>query len=86
MSRGQGQSSQAETPGTQGCVYAVVPHAKRADQSDMKSTFLLLHLLTKVLFKFGCIIFIIVASCVIDLGFEVETSRKVAVWEFSPRN
>ena len=39
----------------------------------MQGTFLLLHLLTRVLFKFECIIFIIVASCVIDLNLEVET-------------
>ena len=52
----------------------------------MQGTFLLLHLLTRVLFKFKCIIFIIVASCVIDFGLEVETSGKTVVWEFSPRN
>ena len=47
--------------------------------------FLLLHLLTRVLFKFGCRIFIIIASYVVDLGFKVETSGKAVVWEFSPR-
>ena len=52
----------------------------------MHGMFLLLHLLTTVLFKFGCIIFIIVASCVIDFNLEVETSGKVVVWEFSHRN
>ena len=35
VGRGQVQSSQARTSGTQGCVYAVVPEAKHADQSDM---------------------------------------------------
>ena len=86
MGRGQGQGSQAGTSGTQGHVYSVVPQAKHADQSDMYGTFLLLHLLTRVLFKFECIIFIIVASYVIDLGLEVETSGKAVFWEFSPRN
>ena len=42
----------------------------------MQAAFLLLHLLNRVLFKFGCIIFIIISSCVIDLGLEVETSEK----------
>ena len=86
MGRGQGQGSQAETLKTHGSVYVVAPQAVRVDHLDMQGTFLLLHLLTRVLFKFGCIIFIIVASYVIDLGLEVETSRKAVVWEFPPRN
>ena len=60
--------------GDKGRVYAVVPQTERADHPDMQGTFLLLHLLTRVLFKFGCIIFIIVASCVRDLGLKVKTS------------
>ena len=52
----------------------------------MQGTFLLLHLLNRVLFKLGCIIFLIVASCVIDLNLEVETSGKAVVWELSPKN
>ena len=67
MGQGQGEGSQAGTSGTLERVYAVVPQANHADQPDMQGMFLLLHLLTRVLFKFGCIIFIIVASCVIDL-------------------
>ena len=86
MGQGQGQGSQAGTSGTQGSVYAVVPQDELVDFPDMHGMFLLLHLLTRVLFKFGCIIFIIVASFVIDLNLEVETSRKSVVWEFSPRN
>ena len=39
VGRGQVQSSQARTSGTQGCVYAVVPEAKHADQPDMQGTF-----------------------------------------------
>ena len=83
MGRGRIPGSQAGTLGIQGLVYAVVPQSEHADQPDLQGTFLLLHLLTRV---FGCIIFIIVASCVIDLGLEVETSRKSVVWKFSPRN
>ena len=45
----------------------------------MQGTFLLLHLLTRILFKFGCIIFIIIASCVIDFNLEVETSGKAVI-------
>ena len=86
MAQGMGQGSQAGTSGTQGHVYVVVPQAKCADRPDMEGTFLLLHLLTRVLFKFECIIFIIVAPCVIDLGLEVETFGKAVVWEFSLRN
>ena len=85
LGRGQGQGTQTGTSGTQGCVYAVIPQAKRADQPDKQGTFLLFHLLTRILFKFGCIIFIIIASCVIDLSLKVETFGKVVVWEFSPR-
>ena len=50
-------------------------HKLSVDQPDMQGTFLLLH----VLFKFGCIIFIIVASFVMDCGLEVEASGKTIV-------
>ena len=43
----------------------------------MQGTFLLLHLLTRVLFKFGCIIFIIVASCVIDWAWRLRPLEKL---------
>ena len=39
MGRGQVQSSQAKTSGTQGHVYVVVLEAEHADQSDMQGTF-----------------------------------------------
>ena len=39
MGRGQVQSSQARTLGTQGHVYSVVPEAEHADQPDMQGTF-----------------------------------------------
>ena len=48
-----------------------------ADQYDIEGTFLLSHFLTRVLFKFGCIIFIFfVASCVKGLGLEFEILEK----------
>ena len=86
MGQGQGQGSQAGTSGTQGHVYSVVPQAEREDQSDMQGTFLLLRFLTRLLFKFECIIFIIVASCVINLGLKIKTSGKAVFWEFSLMN
>ena len=46
MGRGQVQSSQARTSGTQGRVYAVVPKAEPTDQPDIQGTFLYLHLLS----------------------------------------
>ena len=39
MGRGQVQSSQARTSGTQGRVYAVVSEAEHADQLDMHGMF-----------------------------------------------
>ena len=45
MGRGQVQSSQARTSGTQGRVYAMAPEAKRADQPDVQGMFLLMHVL-----------------------------------------
>ena len=45
MGRGQGQGSQTRTLGSQGCVYAVVPQTKRADQPVMQGTFSYLHFL-----------------------------------------
>ena len=45
MGRGQVQSSQARTSGTQGRVYAVVPKDERTNQPNMQGTFLYLHLL-----------------------------------------
>ena len=39
MGRGQGQDFQADTSGTQGRFYAVVPQTELADRSDMLGTF-----------------------------------------------
>ena len=49
-----------------------------------RGTFLFLYLLIGVLFKLECIIFIIIASCVIELGLEVEASRKALYGCSSP--
>ena len=50
IGRGRGQSSRAETFGTQGHVYAVVPQTKLTNQSDVQGTFRLSHFLIRVLF------------------------------------
>ena len=42
----------------------------------MQGTFLLLQLLTRVAFKLDASYSLIVASCVMDLGLEVETFRE----------
>ena len=70
VGRGQVQSPQARMSRTQGRVYAVVPKAEHADQPDMQSTFYTCN-------YFFCIMFIIVAPRVIDLGLEVEAFREM---------
>ena len=45
MGRGQVQSSQARTSGTQGRVYAMVPEVEHADQPEVQGMFLLMHVL-----------------------------------------
>ena len=45
-------------------------------QPNMRGTFLLLHLLTRVAFKFDASNSFIVASCVIESGLEVEAFRE----------
>ena len=62
MGRGRGQDFQADTLGNQGHVYTVVPKTKLVDQSNIQGTFRLSHFLIRVLFKFGCIIFMFIAS------------------------
>ena len=62
MGRGQGKDFQANTSGTQGRVYAMVPKTELADQSDIHDTFRLSHFLIRVLFKFGCIVFMFIAA------------------------
>ena len=50
---------------------------ERSDQSDEHGTFLLSHLLTRVAFKLDASNSFIVASCVIELGLEVEAFREM---------
>ena len=57
----------------------MVLQAEHADQPDIQGTFLLLHLLTRVAFKLDALYSFIVASCVIELGLEIEASRKAIV-------
>ena len=54
---------------TQWRVYAIVPEAEHADQPDMQGTFYTCN--------YFCIMFIIVASRVIDFGLEVEAFREM---------
>ena len=63
----------------------MVLQAEHTEQPDMQDMFLLLHLLTRVAFKLDASYSFIVASCVIESGLEIEASRKVIVWMFSPR-
>ena len=53
----------------------MVLQAEHTEQPDMRGTFLLLHLLTRVTFKLDASYSFIVASCMIDLGLEVEAFR-----------
>ena len=76
MGRGQGQSSQFGTLGTQGCVYTITLQIELADQSVIQGTFLLFRLWTGVLFDYDTFHSFIAASCVKDLGLEVETLEK----------
>ena len=76
MGRGRGQDSQAGTLGTQGCVYSITPQTELADHSIIQGTFLLFRLWARVLFDSGASHSFIAASCVKDLGFEVETLEK----------
>ena len=77
----------AETSETQECVYAVVPQTDFAYQYDIQGTFRLSHFLIRVLFKFGCIVFMFIAAAfgVNALGLKVETFGKV-VCEIPPRD
>ena len=73
MGRSRGKGSQAGTSGTYGRVYAITPQIDLANQSVMQGTFLLSRLWARDLFDFGASHSIFVASCVKDLGLEVET-------------
>ena len=54
----------------------MVLQAEHAEQPDMQGTFLLLHLLTRVAFELDASYSFINASCVTDLGLEVEAFRE----------
>ena len=54
----------------------MILQAEHIEQPDMQGTFLLLHLLTRVAFKLDASCSCINASCVTDLGLEVEAFRE----------
>ena len=62
MGRGRGQDFQASALVTQGHGYVVVLQTELADQSDIQRMFRLSHFLIRVLFKFGCIVFMFIAT------------------------
>ena len=76
MSRGQGQGPQARTSGVQGHVYAITPPTELIDQSTIQGMFLLSRLWARVLFDSTASHSFIVASCMRELGLEVETLEK----------
>ena len=73
MGRGRGHGSQAETSGTQGCVYTITPQTEPVDQSMIQGMFLLSRLSANILFDSGALHSFITASSVDVLGLEVET-------------
>ena len=76
MGRGRGQGSHAGTSETQGRAYAITPQTELADQSVIQGTFLLFHLWVRVLFDYDASHSFVAASCLKDLGLEVETLEK----------
>ena len=70
---GKGQGPHAGTSGTQERVYALVPQAEPIKQSVIQGMFLLSRLWTKILFYSSALHSFITASCVEELGLEVET-------------
>ena len=73
MAGGRGQGSQT---GTYGCVYTITPQTKAADQSVIQGMFLLSRLWARILFDSGASHSFFIASCVKELGLEVETLEK----------
>ena len=71
--RGRGQSSWAETSGTQGRVYTITPQTEPADQSVIQGMFMLSCLWAKILFDSGASHSFVASSSVDVLGLEVET-------------
>ena len=73
MGRGRGWGLQAGTSGIQGRVYAFTSPVEPVDQLVIQGTFLLSRLQVRVLFDSGASHSFIAASCVRELGLEVET-------------
>ena len=76
MGRGRGQGPRADTSRTQGRVYAIVPQTEPIEQSVIQSMFFLSRIWAKILFDYGASHSFIAASCVEELGLEVETFEK----------
>ena len=76
MGRGRGHGSQAGTSGTQGLIYVVIPPTKPADKSVIQGMFLLSRIWARILFDSSASHSFIAASCVRELGLEVETLEK----------
>ena len=76
MGRGRRRGPQVGTSRVQGSVYAITRQAESADQPVIQGTFLLSRLWARVLFDSGASHSFIVASVVIELGLEVETSEE----------
>ena len=76
MGRGRGHSSQAETSGTQGHVYAITPQTESVNRSVIQGMFILSCLFTKILFDSGASHSFVTASSMDVLGLKVETLEK----------
>ena len=76
MGRGRGHGSRAGTSWTQGLIYVVVPPTEPANQSVIQGMFLLSCIWARILFDSGASHSFIPASCVRELGLEVETLEK----------
>ena len=66
--QGRGQSSWAETSGTQGRVYTITPQTEPVDQLVIQGMFLLSCLWAKILFDSGALHSFVAASNVDVLG------------------
>ena len=73
MGQGRGEHSRAETPVTQGSVYAITPQTEPIDQSVIQGMFMLSHLWAKILFDSSASHYFVTAYSVDILGLEVET-------------
>ena len=76
MGRSRGQGPWADTSRTQGRVYSIVPQTEPVEKSVIQSMFLLSRIWAKILFDYGASHSFFAASCVEELGLEVETLEK----------